>query len=66
MSYEYKNGYNRAIEDMLKWIDPALREKYEAHESIYSVLLRFKNNLLDIAFSKGVCASEHERISESK
>lgn len=43
---DYKNGYNCAVENTLKIINEKILEDYGSEESIYSLLLSLKEELL--------------------
>jgi len=45
-SNDFKNGYNKACEDMIDVINGALRSKYDASSSIFSTLLHIKDHML--------------------
>jgi hypothetical protein len=49
-SYDFRNGYNQALEDILKDIDAKMKESYHCSVSIHTVLLSLKAAVLRLAY----------------
>ena len=47
---DYKNGFNECCDEILLRINQKMDNTYHAHESIYSILLELKEDIIDIAF----------------
>jgi len=51
MDENYKNGFNDCIESILKLLHNKIKNTYASHESIYSVLLELKKDILYNSFN---------------